>query len=150
MSLKKLEDEVNETKRLLFADRDQIIEFEVAYPDGHARTLKFRRLRSKEWDHVVGSISKIGLSDFSKATQEQLDQLNACYCLALGYASADGLNAQDWLELDDKLTTETCYFKLLDISGVSQRAMENIGWFRDWWGRQNESGSVPKNGKVAP
>ena len=147
MSYEQLQAEVNETKKLLFSERDKILDFEIEYPDKTKRTLHFKRLRSSEWDHVVSEINLLG--DLTKSNKEQLDKLYSVMCLALGYTSADGLNAADWLKLDDKLTVETAYFKLMDISGVSKSAIENLNWFRDQWRGKNESGSVPTNGKVA-
>ena len=147
MSYEQLQEEVNETKKLLFSERDKILDFEIEYPDKTKRTLHFKRLRSSEWDHVVSEINLLG--DLTKSTKDQLDKLYSIMCLALGYTSADGLNAADWLKLDDKLTVETAYFKLMDISGVSKSAIENLNWFRDQWRGKNESGSVPTNGKVA-
>lgn len=146
---KKLQVEVNATKQLLFSDRDKVVDFEITQLDGSKLTLHFRRLKSTEWSDVTGAVHKVGLvteTDFSKATKEQLDQLYACYCLALGYGSADNMNAQDWLELNDKRLVEECYYKLLDISGVSKTALENLSWFRGQWRRQNEVSGVSEDG----
>ena len=91
---KELQAEVNATKQLLFSERDKIVEFEVEYPNGEKRVLHFKRLRATEWEHVMDEIHKVGLMDeaaFKTATKEQLAKLRLCYCLALGYASADGL-----------------------------------------------------------
>ena len=145
-SYKKLQSDVNATKSMLFAERDKIVDFEIEYPDKSKRTLHFKRLRSTEWDHVVSEINLLG--DLTKANKDQLDKLYAIMCLALGYTSADGLNAADWVKLDDKLTVETAYFKLMDISGVSKAAIENLSWFHDQWRGKNEGGNMPANEPV--
>jgi len=146
-----LQADVNATKKLLFSERDKVIDFEIEYPDGTTRTLHFKRLRNSEWEHVTDEIRKIGLVDensFKTATKEQLAQLNKCYCLALGYGSADNLNAQDWLDLDDHLLTQVCYFKLMDVSGVSKDSLESLRWFHQQRGGQDEVSGVPTHGEI--
>jgi hypothetical protein len=143
-SYKKLQFDIEQTKKLLFSERDKVIDFEVEYPDKTKRTLHFKRLRASEWDHVIGVVNALG--DLTKATQEQLDGMKNAMCLALGYASADGLNAEDWKNLDDKVLIETCYFKLMDISGVSKDAIESLSWFREQWRRKDDVDDAGKNG----
>ena len=106
---KDLQADVNSTKQILFSHRDRIFEFQIEYPDKETVTLRFRRLRASEFDHVTDAINQVGLvteQDFKAASKDKLKQLYLCYCLALGYASADELNAQDFSELDDKFLVQ--------------------------------------------
>lgn len=148
---KELQADVNATKKLLFSERDKVIDFEIEYPNKEKKTLHFRRLRTSEWEHVTDAIHKVGLMDeaaFKTATKEQLAELNLCYCLALGYASADGLNAQDWKDLDDYYLTQVCFFKLMDVSGVGKDSLESLRWFHQQRGGTDEDGGVQNNGPI--
>jgi hypothetical protein len=55
------------------------------------------------------------------------------------------LNAKDWQDLDDKYLTDLCFYHVMDISGVSKTALENINWFHQHGGRQDEDGGVQSN-----
>lgn len=135
---KKLQQEEVLTEQNLLSFRDRVYTFEVEDPSGaEPLILHFKKLRAKEYWDVMGKLKTSGI-DFTNPTgltKEQGEQFYAIQCLALGYASGDGKNAQFWLELDDKLIVDTCFTYLMQITNPK----DNINWFRR--GQQGEKPS---------
>ena len=125
---KRLEVEQALTEQNLFSFRDRVYTFEVEDPSGaEPLKLRFKKLRAKEYWAVLGKLKESGIDFANQAglSKEHGEQFYAIQCLALGYASADGKNAQDWLELDDKLIVDTCFTYLMQITNPR----DNINWF---------------------
>ena len=143
-AFKRLQEEQALTERNLLSFRDRVYTFEIEDPAGsEPLQLRFKKLRAKEYWDVMGQLKASGI-DFANTTgltKEQGEQLYAVQCLALGYASGDGLNAENWLKYDDKLVVDTCWTYLMQISNPR----EGLSWFRGKQGRQEHSSVVSED-----
>lgn len=151
-SYKRAMDEVQTTADTVQSFRDRVFDFIVETGEGDPLVLHFRRLRRSQWRDISAEIRALNIpkdpQQMSEVSKEQLDSLHRSQCKALGSTSADGFDAKYFEELDSDLIVSACFHQLLDVSGVSEKAQENMDWFQQQQRRQNAGSNLSQDREV--
>lgn len=151
-SYKRAMTEVQTTADTVQSFRDRVFDFTVETGEGDPLILHFLRLRRSQWRDISAEIRALNIpkdpTQTSEVSKEQLDGLYRAQCKALGCTSADDFDAKYFEELDSDVIVTSCFRQLLDVSGLSEKAQENMSWFQQQQRRQDARSDLPTDGQV--